>query len=76
MKQRVWLRYSLNENIVEITMRSPSGGKLDVFKFRVNDSPTKDKVVRILRQKYNLDFSSNKKETDKDIEWLKRDAGY
>lgn len=76
MKQRVWLKYSLNENIVEITMRSPSGGKLDVFKFRVNDYPTKNKVLSILQQKYNLNLSKQKQEVDKDIEWLKRDVGY
>lgn len=57
-------------------MRSPSGGKLDTFKFRVNDIPTKNKVASILKQKYNIDFSTPKKKVDEDIEWLKRDAGY
>ena len=76
MKQRVWLRYSLDENIVEITIRSPSGAKIDNFKFRVNDTPIRNKVASILKHKYNIDFSTPKKKVDEDIEWLKRDAGY
>ncbi len=65
-----WLKRDVRGAVVEITIRDDGGGKLDTFKFVASDKKTIRKVVKTLKEKYNIDFIQEMKEREKDLEWL------
>lgn len=74
MKTRAWLKYNTEEGMVEIIIRDSAGGKIEVFKFRINDKPRQKFIAQTLKHKYGIDFALRDK--DKDIDWLKKDFDF
>jgi len=74
MKTRAWLNYNTDEGMVEIIIRDSNGGKIENFKFRMNDKKRLKFIAQTLKHKYGLDFTLSKK--DRDIDWLKKDFDY
>ena len=70
-KTRAWLGYGREGDIIEIIIRDAGGGKIETLKFSSGDKNRIRYVVRLLKSKYNVDLSGDKK--DKDIDWLKQD---
>ena len=71
MKTRAWLRYNTDEGVVEIIIRDSTGGKIENFKFRMNDKKRQKFIAQTLRHKYDIDLTLSKK--DRDMDWLKHD---
>jgi hypothetical protein len=60
-------RYGQGSEIIEITIRDNSGGKIETWKFKVND-PRAKQVLNSIIHKYGLEKKPNK---DRDLDWLK-----
>lgn len=87
MKKHNWTSYGRSGDIVEIILRDYSNSKIDSFKFNAEDKISRDKITRILKEKYAIDFSPMieveesvnndvKKEVEEkkeDKDWLKSD---
>lgn len=77
MKKHNWIRYGRQNDIVEITVRDASGGRIDYFK--CNNKKDYKRILKIVRDKYGFDFAPEiemEKKVDFDKEkskWLKKD---
>ncbi len=68
MKYHNWIKYGQNGMIIEIIVRDENGSKIESFRVNSNDKKTFKKVIRLLKDKYGLDFNI---EENKDLSWLK-----
>ncbi len=68
MKENNWLKYNRQGDMVEITIRDYSGGKIETLRFRVDDKNKHKHIAKRLRDKYGIQFAP---EIDRDISWLK-----
>jgi len=82
-KKHNWLRYQRTGDIIEITLRDSSGGRMDSFRCN-NKKEFAQKIAPILSGKYGWKFTpeisseesinslkekENKEFLDKDMEW-------
>ena len=58
MKYHNWIRYGQNGMIIEIIVRDENGSKIEGFKVNTNDKKSLEKVIRILSNKYGLEFDN------------------
>jgi len=66
-----WLKYNSIGTTVEIIIRDDSGAKLDSFKINSKDKKSLRKILRLIREKYAIDFTPEFKDNERDLEWLK-----
>ena len=59
-------RYGQGGEIIEIIIRDNAGGKIETYKFKLDD-PRVEQTLNSLMRKYGL----GKKE-DRDMDWLKK----
>lgn len=52
---------------IEIKVMDESGRRLDKFNFKLNDKTLMDKIMRILKSKYNLEMLSEDEIMQKDL---------
>lgn len=81
-KKHSWMEYGRRGEIIEITVRDGSGGKIDFFK--CNNKEDYRKILGMIRKKYGYSYrpeigkeesindleKEKEKEKGKDIEWL------
>lgn len=56
------LRYNGNEDILEVTVKDPTGAKIDSYICNINDKKGIRRIIFLLKNKYNVDFAEDKKE--------------
>ena len=59
-------KYNEGGEIIEIIIRDNTGGKIETYKFKLNDLRA-DKVLQNIRKKYGLNNTK-----DKDMDWLNK----
>lgn len=60
--------YSRTGEVIEIIVRDFSGGKIETFKFNIEDKKKGNLVMKILREKYGFRPESK----HRDLDWLKK----
>jgi hypothetical protein len=63
-----WASFGGGEYVVEVTIRDPSGSKVDSFKFGSQNYKERIKVFKKIQQKYGIDLFLR---ANKDLAWLK-----
>jgi hypothetical protein len=58
-KKHNWFKFGSEEKIIEILIKESDGKRLDFF--RCNNKMDFKKIVKIIRDKYGFDFSSEKR---------------
>ena len=64
------IEYRRRGKIIEIIVRESNHAKIDTFTYNEKDSKTKNRILKILKEKYNINFIPDVIE-DRDLDWLK-----
>ena len=83
-KKHDWMSYQRTGDIIEITLRDSSGGKIDSF--RCDNKKAFPNIARIIAGKYGWNWKPEisaeesinnvKKEAEEEKKWLDKEAGW